>query len=86
MQQACGESITVDVLESSGNTSLQIANALEERLELLRLVLLNLAVLNRLASERLVELNSLVGSAAILVLRRLLANPEEDVALQSVLA
>jgi hypothetical protein len=49
-------------------------------------VALGLAVLDRLASERLVKLHSLVGSAAILVLRRLGSDPEEDVALKGILA
>ena len=87
MQQARLEGIAVHVLEPSGNTSLQVANTvLEKREELVRLVALNLTVLDGLAAERLVELHGLVRSHSHLILGRLSAQPEVNVVLQRILA
>ncbi len=84
VQKARGERVTVHVLEASGDTALQIAQGLEERHELVRLATLHLAVLDGGAAQRHVELDRLVCSNALLVLARVLAQPEVDVPLQSI--
>ena len=85
VQQARLKGVAVHVLKARGHASGLVKEAGgEERDKLVRLVLLHLAVLHGLAAQALVELDRLVGGHALLVLRRVLAEPEEDVALQGV--
>jgi hypothetical protein len=51
---------------------------------LVRLVALNLTVLNRFIAKRLIELHRLVGTGTLLILRGLCAEPEVDITLEGI--
>ncbi len=85
VEEACREGIAVDVLEASGDTTLQVLDSvLVEGEELVRLVTLDLAVLDRLAAKGLIQLDRLVRGHTHLILRCFCSQPEEDMTLQRV--
>ena len=76
----------LDLLEAGGDAALEVLDgaALEVLEELGALVVLDLAVLHRVALQVVVELDRLVRRRAVLVLRRLGADPEVRVVRQLV--
>jgi len=82
VQQALLVLVAVDLLEARLDAALEVLDAavlLEQVQELLRLVALDLAVLDRRAAQQVVQLDGLVRRHAGLVLRGVLAQPEVDV-------
>ena len=71
--------LRLDVAEAGARAARPDGEAREQREELVRRRGLHLAVLRGGAGEELVQLDRLVGGGAGLVLRRVAAQPEEDV-------
>ena len=66
-------------MEAALDAALHKVDLLEVRQELLGLAPVDLAVLRRLAAQVVVQLDRLVRGRAVLVLRRLVADPKVDV-------
>lgn len=79
VEEAVPVLLGLDVLEAAVDSSLEELDGLEVRAEELRLVTLNLTVLDWVSVEVVVELDSLVGGGSVLVLGGLAADPEVDV-------
>jgi hypothetical protein len=71
--------LSLDVLETGLNTTLEEFNLLEVRKEKLGFRSLNLTVLHWVSIEIIIKLNGLVGSGTILILGGFGANPEVNI-------
>jgi len=79
VEKAVSVLLDLDVLESRVDSSLEDLDLLEVGKEELGFVSLDFAVLDGVSIEVVVELDGLVGGSSVLVLGRVLSNPEVDI-------